>query len=732
MAGVQQPFDAAGPLKQARDAMREFGQEVDQVVGKLDRLQGERTVKVAMVGDTGGGILPPGQARWSEAPDPNRYRRMILPGDTAAENLAGGATSDLMGQRALEYWQKLGAGGATHALRHAGDFALKGWDSFLPTREKEEHGEMLRLAASRPGQEFASAMEGMEKAGQKIAAFLAEIAKGGDAADKAREPLAAAREELEGMSGKGSRALSAMPGGRTKEALAVEAARLHEDAASGVLREVKGKEGGSGFDLLSGRQLAGFMRNPGGTLMGAAEGGLASLLQGGLSMGGAAGMASLGVAAVGGTLYGGYKLADRMADKATEDAVRARQDVLLGRQGGFDFRGTYWNAARDRALPGVDSLNAREAWGGLNDTVSLAGWNPESRRNLTANIIDRAPQLGMETGQLGSWLGTAIRTGATDPGKIEQYENRIQNLLQGSLEAGVASKETLSAIASLNAKQVDQLGALSPQAAQFHEGALSILNATGDKSLQGAQGARVLGAMGANKSEGQMAMLLRAAGGSGAVDSILQGTLSPEDAKRVSGMSMFDKVNLLNQSETAKQALVIQALQSGAFEGMPASMVSGLTGVNIDPLRMSKIQELITKGDGKGNALTPEQILKNVDSMEKAPAGGISSQENSDLSKFSALMKANAEKNDAITTKANEAFATGVTKFNVAVDKMSNIFSEKFVKAVTGMDANGRQISNSERVKAMTDLYSLVNPALSGSNLQRKIIEKSTTPNPRG
>ena len=527
----------------------------------------------------------------SEAPGAGRYgsQGFAGPDDLANPDMAGAAASKL--------WRQMQEGGAYHLLQSSGKFGMS-WGGALQGEDADSQRGWANAAASPDGRAYMGAREELDGIAKSIHEFLETIAKGGPEAVKAAEGLKKAEAALKDVATAGRKAADGI-GGEMGSKLSDEMRQAEESAASGAGPSLPAAGDSLSRSPLSGRQMLGMLQDPASAGASLLQMGASALLQKGLLNGifgganwGTAGVAAGGAVATGAALYGGYKFADWRMDKAQQDADEHLRDLQLGNSLGMDWRGTFYSdlnsssgvkkgyswkngsfnvAALREVAPALGYGMGEKAWkGGTLDGAATADhlWNVHE-------------SLGVDVGSLSSFVGQSLVSGGTGAtfNEVNRYLGEIATYTQRAADQGVTTNVALSSIAQLNQRQVEALGKLAPESQRFNMAMLDALNATGDPSMRGAQGAKVVGnLMGPVQAENHLAMLFGSMSSKDRAELIR--TFGGDDADAISHKTLAEQAEIMGENPAAAAAMRTNLFQSGKVRGVPDFMARRLVGLD--------------------------------------------------------------------------------------------------------------------------------------------------------
>jgi hypothetical protein len=366
---------------------------------------------------------------------------------------------------------------------------------------------------SSSSEEYDKAMKRIDAIGSRLGYLLQKIEGGKDATGNAAMEAERLKDSLSLVADKARDAAKAMG----KDGLASKIDEAEAAAGMGKNRPQQQAHGAGAGDLMS------MLRNPEAAMQRGLMGMVENILGG--SGGGGGIMSVLGpVAAVGGGIYGGWKINEHLAGQAVSDSQKAIRDAMLSNAagGGFDLRGELYDEKRS----GV------KTWGGTWDNgTSRKNYvsNEEIRRVLSGSgisfnnwsgggaVIDssmdiakHAYGMGVGTEQMAGIVGAGIKTGAVSPteASVTHYLQIIAGATDKAAQQGISTNEKLGVIASLNQRTVQAMGFLSPELQKLNLQASGALEATGDPALKGQLGAGVLQTMAGNGNDASRARML--------------------------------------------------------------------------------------------------------------------------------------------------------------------------------------------------------------------------------
>lgn len=565
------------------------------------------------------------ERRHSIAPPPGRYHQPA-PLDTP-EDWAGQG-QDFLERRAASLWAQQAQGGAYHQMQTSGDLG-RVWGKFLKGGMADSQREAANAAASPAGRDYMGAREGLEELAQQIMQLQSAITGGGTAAVRAAQDLKKAEAALDELGQKG-RTAAGQIGGTLGGRLHAEHEQYINDIRSG---RIAPQPGGGNPEEVGGHGMTGAMlwnavRDPQSAGLGmldlagaAAMDKLAFGGQGAWAKMGAMFRAPLGAGATAAGLAVGVPAAVgagwawnlSQADDRTEDARARVRDSVLGASMGMGWRGTFYNEHWDawdwdKTAYGLDGQTHRidvEALRGIMPAmgVSARGWTGDKRGSehsmaVSADVVRRrSAAMGVSDTALAAFVGQGVQSGAIsrDANQVSAFLEQIAGHTARAAEHGVTAGDALARIATLNARQVEALGKLSPGGQNFNANVLEWLDSTGRDDLKGPRAEKVMAGLGHVQRNNTLAMLVN--------------QLSPDeerswiqdyfgkDAGRVNAMAPAERLMRIKENPAMLAALQLRAISpGGVFAGAPGILQQSLGEMGLGLNTLDSLREELAKG----------------------------------------------------------------------------------------------------------------------------------------
>lgn len=392
------------------------------------------------------------------------------------------------------------------------------------------------MGSEGPEQDVAGTLESIRRVATQIAYYQDRI-------DNKKGSVAHSLEQIERLEGKleklatsGKKAADAL-GGDDGKSLATEIDKAKNAAKMGE----GGLEPGEGDGDSGSRarlQFQRMLRDPAGAgmqwlrdsffgsaigkrLLGYGTADLGALMSGEMGAGGIAAGTTGMVLGAPLALYGGLKGGDAInmhfANKAQQDLAGMVADTRLSAAIGRDFRGEFYEPGRMRSRQGFNMPEVRQAVGASG--ISYKNFQGDFGQAMQS-IVDASLVTGVDSGSLGSIMGTAVRSGGMDAnnGQVLLLMGRIAGAVETSASQGIAANEKLGTIAALNQKTAAEAGFLTPELMKLNFGISQAFDQTGDKAFEGQQGLGMMGILAGARGQGaagarQVGMMLDQHGG---------------------------------------------------------------------------------------------------------------------------------------------------------------------------------------------------------------------------